>query len=105
MRRLTRTSQRFLLIDEETAREVFSAIGHEFIPTKFERVQRLVRLCGEVDSVYSVGDGSVRKHGPVRPDEGVGIRNAVRYVSVTNRGRDFIIEKANSNGRHDARKD
>jgi hypothetical protein len=100
-----KTSQRFLLIDETTAREVFEAFCKEFIPQKFQRVHKLIRICGEVDSLPSVAHRNDGERGFIRYDPELALRHAVRRVSVTYRDGSYHIEErtVNSNGRHDAK--
>jgi hypothetical protein len=100
-----KTSQRFLLIDEATGREIYEALQREFIPTKFERVHKLIRICGEVDSLPSVAHRNDGERGFIRHDPELALRHAVRRVSVTYRDGSYHIEErtVNSNGRHDAK--
>ena len=84
---------KFILIDEEAARELLEAIGKEFIHHEFEKVHRLLGLCIELVSPHHVDHGHALFGDIVRNDSSVAIRNSVRIVRVAYRDGQFVIDR------------
>lgn len=84
--------KRFLVIDEQVIKELHDALGHEFLPAKYEAVGELVRICVALHSP-DWGDNLLRAHS--RAD-------LHRHVLVVVTGDDHTLESIAIAKGHDA---
>lgn len=84
--------KRFLVIDEQVIKELHDALGHEFIPAKYEAVGELLRICVALNGP-DWGDNLLRSHS--RAD-------LHRHVRIVVGGDDHTLESIAIAKGHDA---
>lgn len=92
--RQTKTSQKFLLIDESAAKELLDVLGKEFIHHDFERVHRLLGFCSRLAHSHHVASRDDLFGHIVRNDVSLDVRNSVRIVHLSYRDGSYIIREA-----------
>lgn len=90
----TRTSQRYLLIDETAAKELLDVLGREFIHHDNERVHRLLGMCGRLANPNYVATRDDLFGHIVREHVSMDVRNSVRIVHLSYRDGSYIIREA-----------